>query len=486
MMKIKRKVTATRTLQSKGLPVIGLFLFICTSACITGVATLFLLQQQKNVEPSRTVEPAVIHASICKQDDPSICLNYGLDLVKRKDLTSLDDIRWSISQQTIQWINETDTCLIKNATWLNVSRDSTQCRSIQSKWIFELNKPTMIQTEDNCILTTTSLGNQFVDCGGNLQNEWIIQVDCAPGCSVFMLEDVICQPACNHTSCDYDHGACLTNTSGSILPTRSPTVSPHVPITTLPTASPTSYLTTSPTSSPTASPSFSPTISPTTSPTSSPTTSPTSSPTASPTSSPTTLPSISPSMSPTKAENISTLIASTTTDGMETGLVWGMGLMGLLLLLCCCFVFICCSYRRNDNKKQKQPDVIFFPPPNPPPQQTEPEFSLYGGLVRTTLPVPPPPPHQTEASISPAMEDYILLPAPPPRKTFVEAETGEITLPLTDTTELARPPPREPEEGEKGDASLIQPNPAAKRPFGGINAVVWAGSQKKRFSHKKS
>ena len=246
---------------------------------------------------------------------------------------------------------------------------------------------------------------KLMPCAGLAGQSFRQALDCAPGCSPFMLDlkNNVCDPACDNAACNWDNGACVTpmptpptprpstspthspttssptkspskspSHSPSFSPTSSPTTSTptNTPTTSIPTNSPTSSPSSSPSVHPTANPTTSiPTFSPSFSPTNMPTNSPTTrSPTKNPTNFPSNAPSQAPTTSPSHAPSSSPTVSSPTNSPTQTpsinvtfltvaehsqSFLWLWILLGVLGS--CCFCFICFfGWRKKRERKEKE------------------------------------------------------------------------------------------------------------------------------------
>ena len=175
---------------------------------------------------------------------------------------------------------------------------------------------------------------KFVPCrSGAVSQTWRQALDCAPGCSPYMLEGEYaseCNPECNNRECNWDNGAC--NTPAPTRPTKLPASPPITPLRPADDADPDPVPTSRPSSPPTLEPSVSSTFRP------------------SPASSPPSVPPTSQTHSPTT--NLVGLSAPIPASTPQEDFTWLWALLASVLsLLACCF-FGGCAYQRRQRRKQ--------------------------------------------------------------------------------------------------------------------------------------
>jgi len=244
-------------------------------------------------------------------------------------------------------------------------------------------KPYTRTTMDPTILRGAFV--KFLPCANLTSQVFTQTIDCAPGCSPFMMEgpDNTCDPACANDACNWDNGACATPapTPPTFTPTRSPSIAPTTTPTTSPTTSKPSVspTTSQPSSSPTSpSPSTSPSVAPSSvrsSPPSVASEPPTLSPTASVTTNTTATPTMvavdpTATVAPTGSRaNQGVSSDSGTSVGQSLWWVWLILCIVAVLLLLCAVCVIVPMLRKKWKKEEEQAAVAAakgVPPPSSP------------------------------------------------------------------------------------------------------------------------
>lgn len=206
----------------------------------------------------------------------------------------------------------------------------------------------------------------FKPCSTSVSQFFVLNPDCAPGCTAELLQTPTCTVACMSKTCHYNASLCATGRPTK--PTWFPTF-----VAGRPTPRPTFHPTSSPekvnyTFSPSREPTFQPTTEPTQQPTTQPTSQPTSQPTREPTFQPTGEPTSQPTQSPSPGEQMApsppprtqspTLPPQGLTWQEKVGLGVGIGLLILILLL----GLVLFLYWRRQKKPPRSPQIRLNPP----------------------------------------------------------------------------------------------------------------------------
>lgn len=278
--------------------------------------------------------------------------NVGLGYAGLANVTKARGVIWNGTQLVL---NGTTKCLTAMQC-LSGTQDFCHPNTIKATRMYQMQKGSYIG---------------FKPCSTSISQFFVLNPDCAPGCSPELLSAPVCTRACLQKTCHYNASLCATGrpTTPTWFPTFSYTAGrPTSEPTSQPTQAPSGPLR-GPTYQPTHQPTHEPTFEPTNQPSEEPTSQPTYQPTYQPTSQPTKEPALDVTLQPSGLPALMTQSPTPRPAGTSppTGLSYeqkvGLGVgLGLGILLILLVIVLVLFLRRKNNSPPGTPVIRLNPP----------------------------------------------------------------------------------------------------------------------------